>query len=248
MLFRSSSIKPFNKLGLTSELLESLTELGYEKPTPIQSESIPALMEGKDLLAQAQTGTGKTAAFALPILAHLDVTIKKPQAIVIAPTRELAIQVAEAFQSYAKHMKGFHVTPIYGGQDYQIQLRALKRGAHVIVGTPGRVMDHLRRKTLVLDNLKTVVLDEGDEMLKMGFIDDIEWILEQIPEDHQTALFSATMPASIQKIASRYLKNARKIQIKPTASTINSIEQFFTRVSRNQKLEEIGRASCRERV
>jgi len=233
--------KPFNKLGLAPALLSSLTELGYEAPTPIQEQSIPILMEGNDLLAQAQTGTGKTAAFALPILSHLDLAMKKPQALIIAPTRELAIQVAEAFQSYAKHLNGFHVAPIYGGQAYPIQLRALKRGAHVIVGTPGRVMDHLRRGTLSVDALKTVILDEGDEMLKMGFVDDIEWILDQIPHSHQTALFSATMPSSIQKIAKRYLKDARKIHIKPKETTVDAIEQFYTRVSKNQKLDVLTR-------
>jgi len=234
-------IKPFNKLGLPPELLSALTELGYETPTPIQIQSIPPLMEGNDLQAQAQTGTGKTAAFALPILSNLDLSLKKPQALIIAPTRELAIQVAEAFQSYAKHLKNFHVTPIYGGQDYQIQLRALKRGVHVIVGTPGRLMDHLRRGTLSADALKTVVLDEADEMLKMGFIEDIEWILEQIPKTHQTALFSATMSAPIQKIAKRYLKDAVKIHIKSKTSTVETTEQFYTRVANNQKLDLLTR-------
>ena len=222
-------------------LLAALAELGYEIPTPIQEQSIPVLMEGHDLLAQAQTGTGKTAAFALPILTHLDIAKKKPQALIIAPTRELAIQVAEAFQSYAKHLKGFHVLPIYGGQDYQTQLRGLKRGAQVIVGTPGRVMDHLRRGTLVMDNLKTLVLDEADEMLKMGFIDDVEWILEQIPQEHQTALFSATMPVSIQKIAKRYLKSAQKIQIKAQQGTVEAIEQCYMRATKEQKLNILTR-------
>ena len=236
-----STTKSFNKLGLAPTFLSALTELGYEAPTPIQEQSIPVLMEGGDLLAQAQTGTGKTAAFALPILSHLDIAMKKPQALIIAPTRELAIQVAEAFQSYAKHLKGFHVTPIYGGQDYKIQLRALKRGAHVIVGTPGRLMDHLRRGTLSVDSLKTLVLDEADEMLKMGFIEDIEWILGQIPHAHQTALFSATIPSSIQKIAKRYLKDARKIHIEPMERTVNATEQFYTRVSKNQKMDVLTR-------
>ena len=236
-----STIDSFNKLGLASNLLSALVELGYEIPTPIQEESIPILMEGYDLMAQAQTGTGKTAAFALPVLSHLDLAMKKPQALVIAPTRELAIQVAEAFQSYAKHLKGFHVIPIYGGQAYQIQLRALKRGVHVIVGTPGRLMDHLRRGTLSIDAIKTVVLDEADEMLKMGFIEDIEWILDQIPHAHQSALFSATIPPSIQKIAKRYLKDARKIYIKPRENTVDATEQFYIRVSKNQKLDVLTR-------
>ena len=236
-----STLKPFNKLGLTPALLTALAELGYESPTPIQEQSIPILMKGGDLLAQAQTGTGKTASFALPILSDLDLATKKPQAIIIAPTRELAIQVAEAFQSYAKQMKDFHVLPIYGGQDYQIQLRGLKRGAHVIVGTPGRVMDHLRRGTLSMKSLKTVVLDEADEMLKMGFVDDIEWILEQIPHKHQTALFSATMPASIQKIAKNYLKDAEKILIKSKKNTVDAIEQFYIGVTKNQKMDVLTR-------
>ena len=235
------STSAFNKLGLKTELLTSLSDLGYETPTPIQEQSIPVLMERHDLLAQAQTGTGKTAAFALPILSQIDIQKKQPQALIIAPTRELAIQVAEAFQSYAKHLKGFHVIPIYGGQDYQIQLRGLKRGAQVVVGTPGRVMDHLRRRTLAVSALKMVVLDEADEMLKMGFIDDVEWILEQIPQQHQTALFSATIPTSIQKIAKRYLKDAQKIQIKAQENTVEAIEQFYMQVSKNQKLNVLTR-------
>lgn len=233
--------KSFHELGLEPNLLHSLTSLGYENPTPIQEQSIPMLLEGNDLVAQAQTGTGKTAAFALPILSHLDLAIKKPQALIIAPTRELAIQVAEAFQSYAKHLKGFHVAPIYGGQDYRIQLRALKHGTHVIVGTPGRVMDHFRRGSLDIGAIKTVVLDEGDEMLKMGFIDDIEWILGQIPHKHQTALFSATMPTSIQKIAKRYLNNPKKIDIKPQKNTVAAIEQSYIRVANHQKLDVLTR-------
>ncbi len=231
----------FDKLGLDPLVLSALKELGYETPTPIQERSIPVLMENNDLLAQAQTGTGKTAAFALPILSHIDLTLKKPQAIIIAPTRELAIQVAEAFQSYAKHFKGFHVTPIYGGQDYRTQLKALQRGSHVIVGTPGRVMDHLRRGSLCVKSIRTLVLDEADEMLKMGFIDDVEWILEQIPNTHQTALFSATMPTSIQKIAKRYLKDAEKIQIKSNSNAVDTIEQVYMRVSRDQKLDALTR-------
>ena len=231
----------FDQLGLGIELLPSLAALGYETPTPIQAQSIPVLMQGHDLLAQAQTGTGKTAAFALPALSKLDIEIKQPQVLVIAPTRELAIQVAEAFQCYAKPLKGFHVLPIYGGQDYQIQLRGLKRGAHVIVGTPGRVMDHLRRGTLSVAALTTVVLDEADEMLKMGFIDDITWILEQIPGVHQTALFSATMPESIQRIAKRYLKDAKKIQIKAKKNSVDTIEQFYACVLRNNKLDVLTR-------
>lgn len=231
----------FAELGLPNQLLSSIKELGYETPSPVQAESIPILLQGEDLLAQAQTGTGKTAAFALPILATIQLNKQQPQALVIAPTRELAIQVAEAFQRYAKSLKGFHVTPIYGGQDYSTQLRALKRGSHVIVGTPGRVMDHLRRGSLTTDSLTTVVLDEADEMLNMGFIDDIEWILAQIPQQHQTALFSATMPSAIKKIAKRYLQEATLIHIAPKKTTVEAIEQSHTRVARHQKLELLTR-------
>lgn len=236
-----SDTKTFDQLGLDSRILSALVSLGYETPTPIQAESIPHLLDGQDVLAQAQTGTGKTAAFALPGLSRLDLDKRAPQILVIAPTRELAIQVAEAFQSYAKHLNGFNVAPIYGGQEYGVQLRALKRGAHVVVGTPGRVMDHIRRGTLKMQALKMVVLDEADEMLKMGFIDDIEFILSQIPQNHQTALFSATIPAPIQKIAKRYLKDAKKIKIKPAETTVSAIEQCYMRVSAKHKLESLTR-------
>ncbi len=231
----------FKDLGLTGELLTALTDLGYEQPTPVQEQAIPVLLAGDDLLAQAQTGTGKTAAFALPILSHIDVKSNKTQALILAPTRELAIQVAEAFQSYAKHLKGFHVAPIYGGQDFRTQLRALSRGSHVVVGTPGRVMDHLRRGTLKLDALKTIVLDEGDEMLNMGFVADIEWILDQIPGKHQVALFSATLPQSIQNVANKYMKSPKKIQIRNKEGHVDAITQYFICVSREQKLEALTR-------
>ncbi len=191
----------FAKLGLPDSLLHALTEVGYESPSAIQAETIPALLEGHDVLGQAQTGTGKTAAFALPALARLDAKQSMPQVLVLAPTRELAIQVAEAFQKYAAGVKDFRVLPLYGGADYRGQLKQLQRGAQVVVGTPGRVMDHIRRGTLKLAELKTLVLDEADEMLRMGFIDDVEWILEQTPETRQTALFSATMPDAIRRIA-----------------------------------------------
>lgn len=231
----------FTELGLSEPLLLSLSELGYESPTAIQARSIPVLIDGNDLLAQAQTGTGKTAAFALPILSHIDASIKSPQALVIVPTRELAIQVAEAFQRYARHINNLHVTAIYGGQSYDVQLRAIQRGTQVIVGTPGRLMDLLKRNKISFTELKHVVLDEADEMLKMGFIDDVETILKKIPEGHQTSLFSATMPSSIQKVAKRYLKDAEKIHIEPAESTVSSIEQFYTKVSRNQKLDVLTR-------
>ncbi|MBV53012.1 MAG: DEAD/DEAH box helicase [Coxiellaceae bacterium] len=236
-----STNQTFADLGLPSTLLATLSALGYETPTPVQESSIPLLLAGDDVLAQAQTGTGKTAAFALPILANMDIKICQPQALVIAPTRELAIQVAEAFKSYSKKLSKFFVTPIYGGQDYQVQLKALKRGSHVIVGTPGRVMDHLRRGTLKMDALQTLVLDEADEMLKMGFKEDVEWILEQVPGEHQTALFSATMPPAIQNIAKRYLNHPKKVHIKPQESSVSAIDQYCIRVSRTQKLDVLTR-------
>ena len=181
----TDTVTLFNQLALNKQLLKALDEVGYETPSPIQAQTIPLLLEGKDIIGQAQTGTGKTAAFALPLLSNLDLSQKEPQVLVLAPTRELAIQVAEAFQKYAKHLKGFHVLPVYGGQDYRGQIQALKRGVHVVVGTPGRVMDHMRRGTLKLDNLSALVLDEADEMLRMGFIDDVEWVLEQSPADNR---------------------------------------------------------------
>lgn len=236
-----SSFKSFGVLGLNSPLLSALSELGYEEPSPIQQASIPVLLEGRDILAQAQTGTGKTAAFALPILSTISLEKNYPQALVLAPTRELAIQVAQAFQQYAKHLPGFHVLPIYGGQDYRTQLKALKRGAHVVVGTPGRVMDHLRRETLSISKLKTIVLDEADEMLKMGFIDDVQWILQQIHVEHQTALFSATIPGPIKKVVDKYLKNPEKIHIKSKTTTVEAIEQFYTVVSKSHKFEALTR-------
>lgn len=231
----------FADLGVAPKILTALTALGYEQPTPIQKESIPILLSGKDLLAQAQTGTGKTAAFALPILSQIDLSVKSPQAIILAPTRELAIQLAEAMQAYTKKMTGFHVLPIYGGQEYGGQLRALKRGVHVVVGTPGRVMDHIRKGTLQFEALKYVVLDEADEMLRMGFIEDVEWILEQIPNRPQTALFSATMPDPIRKVVNKYLNNPSEVHIKAQTRTIDTIQQFYMAVSHHNKLEALTR-------
>jgi len=231
----------FKDLDLSPEILKSLEDVGYEKPSPIQAEIIPHVSAGRDVLGQAQTGTGKTAAFALPILSKIDMSIKTPQVLVLAPTRELAIQVAEAFQKYAKHMKGFHVLPIYGGSSYDGQLRQLKRGVHVVVGTPGRVMDHMRRKTLKLDNLKTLVLDEADEMLRMGFIDDVEWVLEQTPSTRQIALFSATMPTQIRKITNNYLNKPVHVTIKGKATTAVTIRQRYWMVSGRHKLDALTR-------
>ena len=231
----------FADLGLSDSLLKTLADIGYESPSPIQAECIPVLLEGRDLIGQAQTGTGKTAAFALPLMEQIDLKISKPQALVLTPTRELAIQVAEALQSYAKNLPGFHVLPIYGGQSYTIQLKQLSRGAHIIVGTPGRVMDHIERKTLNLDNLKTMVLDEADEMLRMGFIDDVEWILERTPAQHQTALFSATMPEQIRRVAQKYLVDPREIKIKSATATVAALRQVYWQVSGMHKLDALTR-------
>lgn len=237
----TDTVTAFNQLALKTPILEVLDEVGYETPSPIQAQTIPLLLEGRDVLGQAQTGTGKTAAFALPVLSNIDLKQKDPQVLVLAPTRELAIQVAEAFQKYASHMKGFHVLPIYGGQDYRGQIRALERGVHVVVGTPGRVMDHMRRGTLKLANLTTLVLDEADEMLRMGFIDDVEWILEQTPEDRQIALFSATMPQQIRRIATKYLNDPEQVTIKVTTTTAETIRQRFWPVSGVHKLDALTR-------
>src|SRR5690625_3714086 len=231
----------FAKLGLSAAVLRALDDAGYETPTPIQVESIPPLLAGEDLLGQAQTGTGKTAAFALPLLSRLDLDSRNLQLLVLAPTRELAIQVAEAFQTYARHISGFHVLPIYGGQDYGIQLRQLSRGAQVVVGTPGRVMDHMRRGTLKLDKLRTLVLDEADEMLRMGFIEDVEWILEQTPSSRQVALFSATMPPVIRKVAERHLREPRMVRIQSSTTTATTIRQRYWRVSGLHKLDALTR-------
>ena len=237
----TTSVDSFADLGLSQSLLKTLAEVGYETPSPIQAQCIPILLEGHDILGMAQTGTGKTAAFALPLMETIDTQLMKPQALVLTPTRELAIQVAEALQSYAKNLPGFHVLPIYGGQSYTIQLKQLARGAHIIVGTPGRVMDHLERKTLNLDHMKTLVLDEADEMLRMGFIDDVEWILEHTPEQHQTALFSATMPEAIRRVAQKYLVEPKEVKIKAATATVAAIRQVYWQVSGLHKLDALTR-------
>ena len=237
----SSPIETFEQLALSAPLLTTLVELGYEAPSPIQAATIPLLLAGHDVLGQAQTGTGKTAAFALPILEKLNWADRQPQALVLTPTRELAIQVAEAFQGYARHLPGFHVLPIYGGQSMSIQLRTLRRGVHVIVGTPGRVMDHLRRETLSLATLRTVVLDEADEMLRMGFIDDVDWILEQTPKEKQVALFSATMPEPIRRVAHRHLHDPKEVKIKTSTTTVSTVRQRYWRVSGLHKLDVLTR-------
>ena len=231
----------FADLGLPEPLLAALSDVGYETPTTIQAQTIPYVLAGRDLIGQAQTGTGKTAAFALPLLARIDLEKAVPQVLVLAPTRELAIQVAEAFHSYAARLPGFHVLPIYGGQDYGVQLRGLRRGVHVVVGTPGRVMDHMRRGTLDLRALSCLVLDEADEMLRMGFIDDVEWVLEQTPPERQIALFSATMPPPIRKIAERYLRNPQEISIRLSTTTAATIRQRYWVVSGLHKLDALTR-------
>ncbi|MCW8855565.1 MAG: DEAD/DEAH box helicase, partial [Gammaproteobacteria bacterium] len=237
----TDTVTAFNQLALNESLLQALNDVGYETPSAIQAETIPLLLDGKDIIGQAQTGTGKTAAFALPLISNLDLKQKDPQVLVLAPTRELAIQVAEAFQKYAKHMKGFHVLPVYGGQDFRGQIRALERGVHVVVGTPGRVMDHMRRGTLRLGGLKALVLDEADEMLRMGFIDDVEWILEQTPDERQIALFSATMPQQIRRIATKYLNEPEQVTIKTKTTTVEAIRQRFWPVSGVHKLDALTR-------
>ena len=237
----SSPASGFRDLNLDAAVLQALADVGYEMPTPIQAATIPPLLGGADLLSQAQTGTGKTAAFALPVLSKIDLGRAQPQALVLVPTRELAIQVAEAFQSYAAHMRGFHVLPIYGGQSYTPQLKGLKRGAHVVVGTPGRIMDHMKRGTLDLSGLSFLVLDEADEMLQMGFVDDIEWILEQTPPTRQVALFSATLPPPIRRIAQKHLKKPVEITIQSKTTTAANIRQRYWLVSGLHKLDALTR-------
>jgi len=235
------SVSSFRDLNLPAPLLAAVDAVGYETPTPIQARTIPHLLAGLDLLGHAPTGTGKTAAFALPLLARLAVERRQVQVMVLTPTRELAIQVAEAFQRYAARLEGFHVLPIYGGQDYAGQLRQLKRGVHAVVGTPGRVMDHMRRGTLKLDALQALVLDEADEMLRMGFIDDVEWILDQTPEQRQMALFSATMPKEIRRIARRHLREPQEIAIEVRTATAATIRQRYWLVSGLHKLDALTR-------
>ncbi|TGN63340.1 DEAD/DEAH box helicase [Nocardioides eburneiflavus] len=231
----------FSDLGLSAEVLKALSDVGYETPSPIQARTIPPLLEGRDVVGLAQTGTGKTAAFALPILSRLDLSQKKPQALVLAPTRELALQVSEAFERYAAHLRGVHVLPIYGGQGYGVQLSALRRGVHVVVGTPGRVMDHLEKGTLDLSELRFLVLDEADEMLNMGFAEDVETILADTPSDKDVALFSATMPKAIRRIAENYLSDPVEISVKGKTSTASNITQRYLIVSYPQKVDALTR-------
>ncbi len=231
----------FDALGLPENLVSAVKALGFESSTAIQAQTIPPLLQGRDVLGEAQTGTGKTAAFGLPALAKIDVSIRKPQLMVLAPTRELAIQVAEAIESFAKNMKGLRVATLYGGQSYQPQFQQLERGAQVVVGTPGRLMDHLRRKSLKLNNLSFCVLDEADEMLNMGFLEDIEWILEHLPKETQMALFSATMPPQIRKVANRFLKEPEHIKIAAVKKAKANIAQFAWKVSGINKMTALER-------
>jgi len=231
----------FADLGLAEPLLRALSEVGYEAPTPIQAKTIPALLQGRDLIGQAQTGTGKTAAFALPMLQQLDPALAEVQALVLAPTRELAIQVSEAFHTYSRHLGRIGVLPIYGGQPIDRQQQRLQRGVHVVVGTPGRVMDHLRRGTLRLDRVSMVALDEADEMLKMGFLEDVEWILSQVPAERRIALFSATLPPEIRRVAARHLRNPVMVEIERRTLTVPETEQRYLNVHGPQKLEALTR-------
>lgn len=221
----------FESLNLSPAILKAVEELGYKTPSEIQAQCIPLLLERKDVLGLAQTGTGKTAAFALPLLNNIDPSVKQPQILVLTPTRELAIQVAEAFEQYAKHVRGIEVLALYGGQSYSIQLSALRRGAQVIVATPGRLIDHINRGTIKFDALQALVLDEADEMLRMGFIDDVESIMEKTPREKQTCLFSATMPKQIQNISSKYMNNPEQVHISARNSTVSSVEQVFWNAS-----------------
>ncbi len=237
----AASVQSFAELGLSQPLVQALADVGYETPTPIQAQTIPLLLAGGDVIGQAQTGTGKTAAFALPILQQLDLAVTAPQALVLTPTRELAIQVAEAVHTYARHLGRARAVPIYGGDSIQKQIGRLRSGVQVVVGTPGRIMDHLRRGTLDLKGVKTIVLDEADEMLRMGFLEDVEWILEQAPTERQMAFFSATMPREVRRIAGRFLHEPTLVAIEHKTVTVPTVEQHYLRVAEKQKLETLSR-------
>jgi len=231
----------FDEMNLSPAVRSALQDIGYETPTPIQALTIPHLIQKKDMIGQARTGTGKTAAFALPLLSRIDIKNKRPQILVLTPTRELAIQVADSFKTYGSKMKGLNVLSVYGGQSYGVQLNQLRRGVHVVVGTPGRLMDHMRKKTITLADLSSVVIDEADEMLHMGFIDDVEWILDKTPEDSQTALFSATMPRPIRKIAQKYLTTPEEIIVKPDKTDEKTINQKYWMVKGAKKAQALVR-------
>ena len=231
----------FDLLGLSQPLLQALADAKYTQPTPIQEQTIPLLLEGRDVLGQAQTGTGKTAAFALPILSNIKTGGRGPKALVLLPTRELAMQVATSIESYGKHIKGLRVTCIYGGSDYRPQLRALRDGVDVLVGTPGRIMDHIKRETLRLNEVECLVLDEADEMLRMGFAEDVQWIMSHTPDAKQTILFSATMPRTIRQLSKNFMKNAEHITIKTETKTADTIRQRHYFVRYRDKPEVLGR-------
>ncbi|MDX2473107.1 MAG: DEAD/DEAH box helicase [Candidatus Krumholzibacteria bacterium] len=237
----SEPVQGFSELELAAPLVKAVIELGYEAPLPIQAACIPPLLAGRDVLGLAQTGTGKTGAFALPLLSNIDLSVRAPQVLVLTPTRELAIQVAEAFQAYARHLRDFHVLPIYGGQRYSFQFSQLHRGPHVIVGTPGRIQDHLNRGTLNLGNIKTVVLDEADEMLRMGFVEEVEAIISHAPDVRQMALFSATMPTQIKRISKRYMKDPVEVRIEAATTTAENIEQVYLVAPNAAKFEVLAR-------
>jgi ATP-dependent RNA helicase DeaD len=234
-------VPAFSELGLSAELLAAVRAVGYETPTAIQARTIPVLLAGRDLIGQAQTGTGKTAAFALPILQALDIGRAGVQALVLTPTRELALQVAEAIHTYGKGLGALRVLPVYGGQSMEQQVRRLRGGTHVVVGTPGRIMDHLRRGTLGVDAVRTVVLDEADEMLRMGFLEDVEWILARMPAERQMALFSATMPPEIRRIAARHLRDPELVQVERQTLTVPTVDQRYLTVTERQKLDALTR-------
>jgi len=229
----------FDEMNLSPLVLNAVQKAGYKTPTQIQTLTIPHLIQGKDMIGQARTGTGKTAAFALPLLSRIDIKNRRPQILVLTPTRELAIQVAESFKTYGAGMKGLNVLSIYGGQSYGTQLNQLKRGVHVIVGTPGRLMDHMRRKTVTFADLSSIILDEADEMLHMGFIDDVEWILDKTPDDSQIALFSATMPAPIRKIAQKYLTTPKEIIVKSDKAELETINQQYWMIQGIKKIKAL---------
>ncbi len=231
----------FDELDLPEEVVAAVAKVGFESPSPIQAATIPTLMSGRDVVGLAQTGTGKTAAFALPVLARIDRTVRAPQALVLAPTRELALQVADSFQSFADHLGGISVLPIYGGQSYGIQLSGLRRGTQIIVGTPGRVIDHLEKGSLDISDLRFLVLDEADEMLNMGFQEDVERILADTPEDKQVALFSATMPAAIRRLSKQYLDDPQEITVKSQTRTADNIRQRFLMTAHRNKLDALTR-------
>ena len=231
----------FEELNLDDRILRAVADMGFEETSPIQGQAIPVALEGKDLIGQAQTGTGKTAAFGIPLLEKIDPKVKKLQAVVLCPTRELAIQVAEEIRRLAKYMHGIKVLPVYGGQEIVKQIRSLKDGTQVIIGTPGRVMDHMRRKTIRTEEVHTVVLDEADEMLNMGFLEDMETILGQLPENRQTMMFSATMPPAILEIARKFQNNPETVKVVKKDLTVPKVTQYYYEVKQKNKVEVLSR-------